>query len=87
MWWINTKFNLAKGLLRLAEWFEELPAILLLMVKKASRFGVGAQGRRDADQAKIDAFTGDNARTSQLIAGMDTLRDAQLIDHLRPTLA
>jgi hypothetical protein len=77
-WWINTKFNLAKGLVRLAEWFEELPAILLLMVKKASRFGVGAQGRRDADQAKIDAFTGDNARTSQLIAGMDTLRDEQL---------
>lgn len=77
-WWINTKFSLAKGLLRLAEWFEELPQILLLMVKKATRFGAGAQRRRDADQAKIDAFTGDNARTSQLIAGMDDLRDEQL---------
>jgi len=77
-WWINTKFNLAKGLLRLAEWFEELPQILLLMVKKATRVGIGRQRRRDADQAKIDAFTGDNARTTQLIAGMDTLRDEQL---------
>jgi len=77
-WWINTKFSLAKGLLRLAEWFEELPQILLLMVKKATRVGIGRQRRRDADQAKIDAFTGDNARTSQLIAGMDDLRDEQL---------
>ena len=77
-WWINTKFSLAKGLLRLAEWFEELPQILLLMVKKATRVGIGRQRRRDADQAKIDAFTGDNARTTQLIAGMDTLRDEQL---------
>ena len=48
------------------------------MVKKATRVGIGRQRRRDADQAKIDAFTGDNARTTQLIAGMDTLRDEQL---------
>ena len=77
-WWINTKFNLAKGLLRLAEWFEELPQILLLMVKKATAFGWNRQEKKLAIQAEIDALSGDNARTTQLMSGMDALRDEQL---------
>ena len=55
------------------------------MVKKATRMGYGAQGRRDADQAKIDAFTGDNDRTSRLKSGLDTLRDAEIDNFMART--